>query len=95
MSDFAGWAVSLSSDGHNVAVGYPTDDDGGANAGHVRVFYAEATIRCGDVPTKKWTKKGETCESKRAWIEDNKKKVSASGVFFSFPGEPSVPGCLV
>jgi hypothetical protein len=51
MSDFAGWAVSLSSDGHYVAVGSPKNDDGGANAGHARVFYAEAAPKPTPAPT--------------------------------------------
>ena len=36
--DRAGWSVALSSDGAILAVGAPYNDDGGDNAGHVRVF---------------------------------------------------------
>jgi hypothetical protein len=36
--DFSGISVSLSSDGSRVAIGAPNNDDGGTDAGHVRVY---------------------------------------------------------
>jgi len=36
--DNSGWSVSLSSDGSKVAIGAPTNDGNGNNAGHVRVY---------------------------------------------------------
>lgn len=38
IGDEAGWSVSLSADGNTVAVGAYKNDDGGTNAGHVRVY---------------------------------------------------------
>lgn len=37
-NDQSGWAVSLSGDGNALAVSAPYNDDGGANAGHVRIY---------------------------------------------------------
>ena len=37
-NDQSGWAVSLSGDGNTLAVSAPYNDDGGANAGHVRIY---------------------------------------------------------
>ena len=39
--DTSGWSVSLSSDGSRVAIGAPSNDDGGSSAGHVRVYKIE------------------------------------------------------
>ncbi len=36
--DQSGWSVSLSSDGSRVAIGAPSNDEGGNTAGHVRVY---------------------------------------------------------
>ncbi len=36
--DQAGWSVSISDNGNRVAVGSRLNDDGGPNAGHVRIF---------------------------------------------------------
>jgi hypothetical protein len=36
--DFSGWSVDLNSDGSRVAIGARGNDDGGTNAGHVRVY---------------------------------------------------------
>ena len=38
VGDLAGASVSLSSDGTRVAIGSPYNDDGGTDAGHVRIF---------------------------------------------------------
>ncbi len=38
MTDNSGWAVSLTPDGHTVAIGAIFNDDAGADAGHVRVY---------------------------------------------------------
>lgn len=37
--DDSGFAVSLSSNGETLAVGAPFNDDGGSDAGHVRIYY--------------------------------------------------------
>jgi len=34
----------------------------------------ESTSRCDDAPTKKWTKKSETCDENRKWIKKNVEK---------------------
>ena len=41
--DNSGYAVSLDSDGDRVAIGAIGDDDGGSNAGHVRVYEYDST----------------------------------------------------
>ena len=38
VGDLSGASVSLSSDGTRVAIGSPNNDDGGTDAGHVRIF---------------------------------------------------------
>ena len=38
VGDLGGASVSLSSDGTRVAIGSPNNDDGGTDAGHVRIF---------------------------------------------------------
>jgi hypothetical protein len=44
VSDRSGWSVCLSSDGTIVAIGAPTNDGNGSNAGHVRVYkYVQGT----------------------------------------------------
>ena len=37
-SDNSGWSVSMNSNGDRVAIGAYHDDDGGQDAGHVRVY---------------------------------------------------------
>jgi hypothetical protein len=39
--DWSGYSVSLSADGNKVAIGSPVNDDNGADAGHVRVYFLE------------------------------------------------------
>ncbi|WP_299557240.1 BspA family leucine-rich repeat surface protein [Seonamhaeicola sp.] len=41
--DQAGWSISISDDGNRVAVGSRLNDDGGPNAGHIRVFEFNST----------------------------------------------------
>ena len=36
--DYSGWSVSLSADGSRVAIGAPYNNEGGDDAGHVRVY---------------------------------------------------------
>ena len=43
-NDVSGGAVSLNSDGDRVAIGADSNDGGGENAGHVRVFQYDATV---------------------------------------------------
>ena len=40
--DRSSWSVSLSADGQTVAIGAPWNDDGGTDAGHVRVYTLSA-----------------------------------------------------
>ena len=42
-NDNSGYAVSLDSDGDRVAISAPLDDDGGSNAGHIRVYEYDGT----------------------------------------------------
>ena len=48
-SNFFGGAVSISSDGNTVAIGATNNDDGGDNAGHVRIYNWDGT---------NWNKRG-------------------------------------
>ncbi|TNF70247.1 MAG: DUF4347 domain-containing protein [Gammaproteobacteria bacterium] len=41
--DMSGWSVSTSSDGNIIAIGAPRNDDGGAEAGHVRIYQFDGT----------------------------------------------------
>lgn len=43
-TDSSGWSVSLSADGNRLAIGATTNDDGGTNAGHVRVYELVPTV---------------------------------------------------
>ena len=49
-SDLSGLSVSLSSDGLAVAIGAPYNDDGGIDAGHVRVYVSQGGV---------WIQKGQ------------------------------------
>ena len=42
-NDGIGWSVSLSNDGSILAMGAPSNDGGGSNAGHVRVFQYDSS----------------------------------------------------
>ena len=39
--DYSGYSVSLSADGNKVAIGSPVNDDNGADAGRVQVYFLE------------------------------------------------------
>jgi len=55
--DESGYSVALSSDGNIVAIGAHSNNDGGSNSGHVRIFEYDGTI---------WTQKGSSIPGEAA-----------------------------
>jgi hypothetical protein len=67
--DGSGHSVSLSTDGSRVAIGAPSNDDGGNNAGHVRVY---------QLVDNAWVKMGADLNGDTPWDESGS-SVSLSG----------------
>jgi hypothetical protein len=57
--DFSGISVSLSADGNRVAIGAPSNDDGGLNSGHTRIYQFNGT-------TIMWDKIGQDIDGEAA-----------------------------
>ena len=55
--DYSGWSVSLSSDGHTVAIGAPLDGGNGSDPGYVRVYEWNGSI---------WQQKGSDMDGEMA-----------------------------